>query len=242
MRNITLLHTVLVLIFFLSGCGITSRTPILGKNESDQLDDAPGYWRCAGSSADVKNTQDYVLYLIEDKSTGRFFNKDYVYRVKKLTGKNDPFEIDEWILRARKYNSTYTLQSCDNDNDSKLPSISCSYVYAIKQGELFNVFLLHERNISSEIKDLLGDLYINAKDRNAIELPNDFVATHGKKLIDTIGRSLPKADLTDKVTGVCKKISGEQARAIFDANIAAEEKEAEEKAAKNLEEEKPSAQ
>lgn len=209
MRKITLLYTVLVLLFFLSGCGITSQTPILGKNESDQLDEAPGYWGCGNPSTNVKDIELTVPLLIEDNSSGGFFNKDYLYRVKSLTGESDPDGVDEWTLRAKNYKQTYALQFCENDKREKhKDSKTCHYLYAVKQGEFFNGFFLHDYNMSSDIKDLLGDLYINAKERNNIMLPDDFVANHGKKLIGAIARSLPKADLTDKATMICKKISG----------------------------------
>lgn len=243
MRTIAFLPIVLVLVFFLSGCGITSQTPILGKNESDQFDEAPGYWGCGGPSADVKDLKLSSAFLIEDKSTGEFFNKDYVYRGKALSGKSDPDGGDEWILRAKKYKQTYALQFCNNDKREKYKDDRIFYYhYAVKQGEFLNVFDLHEKNLSSEIKDLLGELYINAKDRNDIKLSDDFVASHGKKLIDTIARSLPKADLTDKIARTCKKISGEQARAIIDERLAKAKKEEEAQAAKKREEETPPAQ
>ena len=79
----------------------------------------------------------------------------------------------------------------------------------------------------------MGELYINANDRDGIDLPDDFVASHGKKLIDAIARSLPKADLADKVTLTCKKISGEQARAIIDEELANAKKKRKNRRRKN---------
>ncbi len=202
----------------LAGCqGIQSAIPILGKNESDKIEEISGYWNCRDKTKEPMD----LPWLVEDFSSG-FLLKDYVYKATLLEQKSESKEV--YLARAKKYGQTYVLQFCADilrsDNKNQHP---CAYVYAIKQKEAFDIYPTIDDNLSSAVKEVLADVFVNTKSSVDIVLNDDFVAAKGKKLIETIGRTQPKTDLSDNAVASCEKITIEQARKIVDENRAKKE-------------------
>jgi hypothetical protein len=198
----------------LAGCdaGIMSKKPILSKNESDSIENAVGYWKCKERSGRDAGRP----ILIEDDSTGTFF-KDRKYKVKALSGKQE--EQDFSVMRAKKLNNTYAIQGCTEEREK----IECVYAYIISSDNGFNLYPTHDINLSKAVKDVLADVYVNAKKRDEIQLPDGFVASKGKALIEALSKSQPKADLTDEFF-ICEKISIDKARELVDKQRAEEER------------------
>jgi hypothetical protein len=181
------------LALLLSGCDgdVWSKKPILGPGDSSALDDAPGYWArywrkktCeADGSISIKDADSggknevEDIAVIEDLST----EADHVYKLKKMDGHV------EYILKGRGSKNGYALQICRQDKE-----LVCTYVHATKVGDEYQVFELDDTTLSAHIKNLLGDLYTEYEeddDDSNIELPDDFVAKHGKELITLIANT-----------------------------------------------------
>ncbi len=218
-------YLALAVLMLLAGCasGIHSSRQILVADESDSFAGAAGYW---------ETTNGKLVALIEDESTGAFF-KDYVYKLTFLSSDGGEAQI-----RVKRRNSTYAVQACVNDK-TEPKKVACFFVHAMwkQAGQLMTISTTADENLSAEVKDSLGSLYIQASDKNSIKLPDEFVSSKGKALLAAIAGIQPRPGGSGNVVDA-RKITGEQARARVAQNAEAERKEKAEKAAREVERKK----
>lgn len=217
----TFAYLVLAALVFLGGCsgGIHGARPILVADESDALAGAAGYWESSNGK---------VVALIEDESTGVFL-KDYVYKLTFLA--SDGGEVK---VRVKRRDAAYAVQACvDDKTDPK--KLSCFFLHATwkEAGQTMTISATTDANLSAEVKDALGKLYIQASDKNNIKLPDDFGGPKGKALLAAIAGMTPRPGAEGVVD--IRKITGEQARARIAQNAEAERKEKAEQAAREAE-------
>ena len=179
-------------VLLLYGCsiGLYSQKPIFGKDKSDKIDGISGYWVYESDSIIENgkliqkpvNLDGQQISLIEDNSKGFPFFKDYIYKLSLIKAdKNDKSSFLE--LRARKARQGYLLQACVINDPSEH---ACYFHYlTIKDNKIF-LYPSYDRNLPEETKNILGVTYINAEDRNSIEIPNDFIDHHGAEILESL--------------------------------------------------------
>lgn len=217
-------YLALAVLMLLGGCasGIHSSRQILVADESDAFAGVAGYW---------ETTNGKLVALVEDKSTGVIF-KDHVYKITFLS--SDGGEVQ---MRVKRRDSTYAVQACvDDKTDPK--KVACFFAHATwkQAGQIMTISPTSDENLSAEVKDSLGKLYILASDKNSINLPDDFVSSDGKALLAAIAGIQPRPGASGSVDA--RKITGEQARARIALNAEAERKDKAEKAAREAERKK----
>ena len=214
----------------LYGCdGIQSSIPAISKYKSDKAEGIIGYWNLESffiikdGKLEALALKDMgsgsYIYYIQDNSSGLFFNKDYLYSLKSTSiedGKTE--EVGNLNLRVKNINkNTHLMQVCSTQKNEKN---FCYYTYLAIEKDQAHLYPLYERNLDNKTKNILGFLYINAKDRNNITLPDDFVNEHGDDFIDSLINNKITYPVPRDESGLfaanLKKVSFEEATSVID--------------------------
>lgn len=184
-------NIVVCVAFLVSGCskGIYSNNPILNRGESDKLYNAEGYWFFSKGIRSYDNHTIRTLltlgrsavFFVEDKTDNNLGFKSYLYNIQLLNATKALGEDSyDNLLMVKKSEDSYAIQDCNKEYSI------CRYYYSLKINNNYYVYPIFKNAMSTEIKNLLSSLYINANKKNDIKISDAFVKQHGKELIDFI--------------------------------------------------------
>lgn len=193
-----------------AGCdnGLYSHVPLIEKGQGDKFEDPQGYWKMT----EPDKEDDPLLLYVEDISTGRFL-RDHEYTLKILDN-DGSFTENHLFVRVKKKAATYVIQleAKEDKPDQKDEFI---YSFIIKEKDQYYWFPTYENNLNPDVVNVLSAIFINARNRSSILLPDEFINKNGNQLLKALLRSQPKIDLTNTFYQL-NKISLAEAKTIID--------------------------
>jgi hypothetical protein len=199
----------------LTGCapGIYSLKPILNDHDADTFDRVIGYWKC--TEPDSADSSPLLVQI--GHNTVAVSGKEHTYTIIPVEQNTDQSNQDIPLMRIKNNDNMHALQICaatEKKGASKKSDKTCTYFYLTEENNgSFNLYQTIDANLSVDTRNILGKLYKNAKDKNEIELPDSFVSSKGKALLDSLANNKPHSDTPDSFIS-CQPVSPHEAKTL----------------------------